>query len=211
MRRYYCSLNPFSLQLPHRKRRSRDKITGLLGLFLCGKGSGEMRSSRSSFYGDIAVWPVSWREKRGRAFPCSTQVLGRQRLFVAPGLTLLLAPWAYSVIAGERHKKTSLKLVAFSAASPLQFGGWILLHAQLVPPPGPLQLIYLPSEKSRVWPVATPQHVASQRPDPVLSCAKNKLCSEFHRIKAEIKRPPKNCEKGSFSSGVYRQVSILIS
>lgn len=53
-----------TLQLLHRERMSREKMTGLLGHFLCGKGSGEMKSPRSPFCKRRVSLLLGWRTER---------------------------------------------------------------------------------------------------------------------------------------------------
>lgn len=80
-----------------------------------------MKSLRSSFYGDVEVWPISWWENKGRVSPGSTQVLR--------GCTPLCGAWVSSssstvgalCLHRREAQKNSLKLLAFTADSPLQF------------------------------------------------------------------------------------------
>lgn len=94
------------------------------------------------------------REKKGRAFPCSTQVSEDTRLFIAPGLVLPPAPWLHSAITGGRHKKKQPKIVSFfcTFSAAIQRMNPPSHPSSLCPActlPGPLQLIYLSAEKSR--------------------------------------------------------------
>lgn len=52
------------LQLPHGERMSGEKMTGLLGHFLCGEGSGEMKSPRSPFCKRRLSLLPRWRTER---------------------------------------------------------------------------------------------------------------------------------------------------
>lgn len=92
-------------------------------------------------------------EKKGRAFPCSTQVSEDTRLCIAPGLVLTQL-CACTLASLEEGTKKQPKIVSsfciFSAAiqrmNPPSHP-FSLCPARTLP--GPLQLIYLSSEKSR--------------------------------------------------------------
>lgn len=125
-------------------------MTGLPGPFLCGKGSGEMKSSRSSFYGDVEVWPVSWWEKRGRTFPCGRQT-GAERTQASAlllGELLLSSMSALSPPGRSRNKQP--KAASCSCTFCAAFG---LLPTSILSVPDQhlqaQQLIYLSSEKSQ--------------------------------------------------------------